>query len=70
MHTEVLKPKIKQSDSHEFLVDREHLSFLTVPDIANVPISIEQYAAELHKMTSDQLEAVAKPRTWITIRKI
>ena len=63
MHNQVLKHKIRRSDSHEFLVDREHLSSLTVPDIASVPISIEQYAAELHKMTSDQLEAIAKPES-------
>ena len=60
-HDSILKHKIKRSNNLEFLVDREHLSSTTVPDIASIPISTEQYAAELHKLTSFQIEAIAKP---------
>ena len=60
MHDEVPKHNIRRSDSHAFSVNREHLSSLTVPDIASVPISIEKYATELQKMISDQLEEIAK----------
>ena len=31
-------------------------------DIVSIPISIEKYAAQLHKMASHQPEAIAKPK--------
>ena len=40
-HIYILKHKIRRSDNEEYLVDREHISSITVPDISNVPISIE-----------------------------
>ena len=40
-HGDTLKHKIRISDNEEYLVDREHISSITVRDISNVPISIE-----------------------------
>ena len=40
-HEDILKHKICRSDNEEFLVDREHISSITVPYISNVLISIE-----------------------------
>ena len=45
LHYVILKHKIRQSDDADYLVDRDHISSLTVPDIANVPISVEQYTS-------------------------
>ena len=52
---DTLKHKILRSDNEENLVDREHISYITVPDISNVPISIEEYASKLHNLTPLQL---------------
>ena len=41
LHDDIPKHKIRQSDDAEYLVDRDHISSLTVPDIANIPISDE-----------------------------
>ena len=40
-HQDIFKHKIRRSDNEEYLVDREHISSITVLDISNVPISIE-----------------------------
>ena len=40
-HGDTLNHKIRISDIAEYLVDREHISSITVPDISNVLISIE-----------------------------
>ena len=40
-HGDTLKHKIRISDNEEYLVDREHILSITVPDISNVLISIE-----------------------------
>ena len=50
--------EIRQSDDAYYLVDIEHVSSLTVPDISNVPILVEQYASELHNLTPEQLNNI------------
>ena len=60
-HGENLKHKIRRPDHEEYLVDREHLSSTTIPDIANVPVSIEEYQSELHNLTPSQLKDISKP---------
>jgi hypothetical protein len=32
------------------------------PDISTIPVSIEQYAAELPKLTREQLEQIPNPQ--------
>ena len=58
---DTLKHKIRRSDNEEYLVDREHISYITVPDISNVPISIEEYASKLHNITPSQLKDITNP---------
>ena len=41
LHDDIIKHKIRQSDDADYLVDRDHISSLTVPEIANIPISDE-----------------------------
>ena len=60
-HGDIPKHKIRRSDNEECLVDREHMSSITIPDISNVPISIEDYASKLHNLTPSQLKDIAKP---------
>ena len=60
-HGDTLKHKIRRSDNEEYLVDREHISSITVPEISNVPISIEEYASKLHNLTPLQLKDIAQP---------
>ena len=60
-HGDTLKHKIRRYDNEEYLVDREQISSITVPDISNVPLSIEEYASKLHNLTPFQLEDIAKP---------
>ena len=50
--------EIRRSDDAYYLVDIEHVSSLTVPDISNVPILVEQYASELHNLTPEQLNNI------------
>ena len=40
LHDDTLNHKIRQSCGAEFLVNREHISSLKLPDIANIPISV------------------------------
>ena len=63
LHDDILKHKIRQSDDAEYLVYREHISSLTVPDIANVSIYVKKYASELHNLTPEQLKNIANPDT-------
>ena len=42
IHDEILKHKIRISDDAGYLVNRDHISSLTVPEIANVTISFVQ----------------------------
>ena len=58
-HGYILKHKIRRSDNEEYLVDREHISSITVQDISNVTISIEEYASKLHNLTPLQLKDIA-----------
>ena len=62
LHGDTLKHKICRFDNEEYLVDREHISSITIPDISNVPISIEEYASKLHNLIPLQLEDIAKPK--------
>ena len=39
------------------------MSYITLPDIANVPISVKQYASEIHNLTPEQLNNIANPET-------
>ena len=61
-HGDTLMHKIRRYDNEEYLVDREHISSITVPDISNVPISIEGYASKLHNLTTFELEDISKPK--------
>ena len=60
-HGDILKHRIRRSDNEEYLVDREHISSIPVPDILNVPISIEEYASKLHNFTLSQLKYISNP---------
>ena len=59
LHGDTPKHKIRRSDNDEYLVDREHISSITVREISNMLISIEEYASKLHNLTPLQLEYVA-----------
>ena len=58
-----LKHKIRTRQDTEFLVDGILLSSLDAPDIGIVPISVEQYAVELPKLTHQQLKTISNPQT-------
>ena len=58
----MVKHKIKRSDDSEFLVDREHLSSLSTPNISTVPVEIEQYAAELPNLSKEHLAQISNPQ--------
>ena len=60
-HGDILKHKICRSDNEEYLVDREHISSINIPDISSVPISIEEYSYKIHNLTPSQLKDIAKP---------
>ena len=60
-HGYILKHKIRRYDNEEYLVDREHISSITVPEISNFPILIEEYAYKLHNLTTSQLKDISKP---------
>ena len=62
LREDILKHKIKRSNGKEFLVDREHIYSTSVPDIASVPIKVEQYASELPNLTKQQLHQIANPQ--------
>ncbi len=58
----VLLHKVRNKNGHKFLVDGNLLSSMDTPDISTTPVSIEQYAAELPKLTHKQLEQISNPR--------
>ena len=60
-HGDILKHKICRSDNDEYLVDREHISSITVPDISNFPILIEECASKIHNLTPSQLKNISRP---------
>jgi hypothetical protein len=59
----MLKHRIKTHQDNKFLVDGILLSSLNAPDIGIVPVSVDQYAIELPKSTSRQLEEISNPQT-------
>jgi hypothetical protein len=60
----VLRHKVRNKDGHKFLVDGTLLSSMSMDthDISTIPVSIEQYAAELPKLTLEQLEQISNPQ--------
>ncbi len=58
----VLWHKVRNKNGHEFLLDGTLLSSLDTPDISTIPVSIEQSAAELPKLTREQLEQISNPQ--------
>ncbi len=59
----ILKHKIRTCNGTKFLVDGILLSHLDAPDISTVPISVERYAADIPKLTRQQLEQISNPQT-------
>ena len=59
LYDDILKHKIRQSDDADYLVYRENISSLTVPEISNVTISVKQYASEINKLKPEQLKNIA-----------
>jgi hypothetical protein len=57
----VLRHKVRNTNGHKFLVDGTLLSTMDTPDISTIPESIEQYVAELPKLTCKQLEQISNP---------
>jgi hypothetical protein len=58
---EVLPHKVRNKNGYEFLADGNLLSSMDTPDISNISVSIEQYAAELPKLTHEHLEQISNP---------
>ena len=63
LHDDILKNKIRRSDDADYLVDREYISYLTVPDTAKVTIYAKQYASELHNITPEKLKNISNQDT-------
>jgi hypothetical protein len=59
----ILKHKRRTQHDTKFLVNGIHLSSLELPDIATIPVTVEQYAVELPKLTHLQLEQISNPQT-------
>jgi len=59
---EILQHKVRNVNGHEFLVDGTLLSSINAPDIGTIPVSVEQYANELPKLTREQLRQVSHPQ--------
>jgi hypothetical protein len=59
---EILQHKVRNKNGHEFLVDGTLLSSIETPDISTIPVSVEQYANELQKLTQEQLKNVSHPQ--------
>ncbi len=59
----ILKHKIRTWNDIDFLVDGILLSSLDLPDLATIPVTVEQYAVELPKLTILQLEQISNPQT-------
>ncbi len=60
---EILKHKIRTQNDTDYLVNGILLSSLDLPDIATIPVTVEQYAVELPKLTRPQLEQISNPQT-------
>jgi hypothetical protein len=48
---EILQHKVRSKNGHEFLIDGILLSSMDTPDISTIPVSVEQYANDLQKLT-------------------
>jgi hypothetical protein len=59
----VLKHKILTQNDAEFFINAILLSPLNAPDISTIPATVEQYVAELPKLTHQQLEQISYPHT-------
>jgi hypothetical protein len=59
---EILQHKVRNVNGHKFLVDGTLLSSINAPDIGTIPVSVEQYANELPKLTREQLRQVSHPQ--------
>ena len=59
----VLKHKIRTQNDTEFFVDAILLLPLNVPNIGAIPVTLEQYVAELPKLTHQQIEQISNPQT-------
>ncbi len=59
----VLKHKIWTLNDTEFFVDAILLLPLNAPDSSTISATIEQYVAELPKLTRQQLEQIYNPQT-------
>jgi len=59
---EILQHKVRNVNGHEFLVDGSLLSSINTPDIGTIPVSVEQYANELPKLTREQMRQVSHPQ--------
>ena len=59
----VLKHKIRTHNDAEFLVDGILLSSLDTPDIATIPLTPEQYAIDLSKLTEAELRQISTPQS-------
>jgi hypothetical protein len=61
---EILKHKVQNKNGHEFLVDGTLLSSMDTCDISTIPVSVEQYANVLQKLTQEQLKNVSQPQVF------
>ncbi len=59
---EILQHKVCNKNGHNILVDGTLLSSMNAPNISTIPVSVEQYANELHKLTWEQLQRVSHPQ--------
>ncbi len=59
----VLKHRIRTQNDAKFLVDGVLLCSLDALNISTIPVSVEQYAIELPKVTHQQLEQIFNPQT-------
>ncbi len=59
---EILQHKVWNRNGHKYLVGGTLLSSMDVPDIRTVPVSNEQYANELQKLTREQLQHISHPQ--------
>jgi hypothetical protein len=58
-----LEHKIRTWNDTDFLVDGILLYSLDLPDIATIPVTVEQYAVEVPKQTRPQLELISNQQT-------
>jgi hypothetical protein len=59
---EILQHKVWTRNGHDFLVDGTLLSSMDTPDIITNPVSIEQYATEIPKLTREQIQSISHPQ--------